>query len=39
MSSGPLTGVTGERFLVPRDLIAFRGDLEACSMEVPVLGG
>jgi crotonobetainyl-CoA:carnitine CoA-transferase CaiB-like acyl-CoA transferase len=33
------TGPAGERFLVPRGAIAFAGDTDACSMEVPVLGG
>ncbi|MPZ61438.1 MAG: CoA transferase [Propionibacteriales bacterium] len=33
------TGPAGERFLVPRTAIRFAGDLEACSMEVPPLGG
>jgi crotonobetainyl-CoA:carnitine CoA-transferase CaiB-like acyl-CoA transferase len=31
-------GPSGERFLVPRGAVAFAGDFEACSMEVPVLG-
>ena len=33
------TGPAGENFLVPRGAIAFAGDTDACSMEVPVLGG
>lgn len=33
------TGPAGENFLVPRGAISFAGDLEACSMEVPALGG
>jgi crotonobetainyl-CoA:carnitine CoA-transferase CaiB-like acyl-CoA transferase len=32
------TGPAGERFLVPRCAIAFAGDADACSMEVPWLG-
>lgn len=32
-------GPAGERFLVPRGAIAYAGDLDACSMEVPALGG
>jgi formyl-CoA transferase len=32
-------GPAGERFLVPRGAIAYSGDLDACSMEVPALGG
>jgi formyl-CoA transferase len=33
------SGPAGERFLVPRGAIAFAGDLDACPMEVPALGG
>ena len=33
------TGPAGERFLVPRGAIAYAGDLDACPMEVPALGG
>jgi formyl-CoA transferase len=33
------TGPTGESFLVPRGAIAYAGDLDACSTEVPALGG
>lgn len=33
------TGPAGESFLVPRGAIAFAGDTDSCSMEVPVLGG
>ena len=32
-------GPAGETFLVPRGAIAFDGDLDACSTEVPALGG
>jgi crotonobetainyl-CoA:carnitine CoA-transferase CaiB-like acyl-CoA transferase len=33
------TGPAGETFVVPRGAISFAGDLVACSMEVPALGG
>lgn len=33
------SGPAGERFLVPRGAIAYAGDLDACPMEVPALGG
>jgi formyl-CoA transferase len=33
------TGPAGERFVVPRGAIAYEGDLMACSMSVPALGG
>lgn len=33
------SGPAGETFLVPRGAICFAGDLEACSMAVPALGG
>lgn len=32
-------GPAGETFLVPRGAISFAGDRDACSMEVPLLGG
>lgn len=32
-------GPTGERFVVPGSAITYAGDLEACSMDVPALGG
>lgn len=34
-----VAGPAGERFLVPRGAIAYAGDLRACAMEVPALGG
>lgn len=40
MPNAPLAGVTVvEDVLVPRGAIGFAGDTDACSMEVPVLGG